>query len=278
LLGSVPGIWISSRFTLQVPQDALRLGLAGVLALSGIKLLNLPGSSYVIAGGAGWSRPPSPFGCSYKSRSREAETAPTILVLLLLAATATAFAVTQHLKLEPSPISQTHVDKVFSPSATARRALRHIDFLDQTHRSSAHLGAHALGPVGHRRPRFPKGMVHVRGTGTASPDGVYFAVVRLRDAQRTIDLPNPIRVDTVQADESPFSACRATAPRRSSVSHVGARARFAVRERRTPHPGLFDSHARQVRVRGAATPKTRLVLGRRDVAGNLSPAVKISSL
>jgi uncharacterized protein len=53
LLGSVPGIWISSRFTLRVPQDALRLGLAGVLALSGIKLLNVPQAGYVIAVGLG---------------------------------------------------------------------------------------------------------------------------------------------------------------------------------------------------------------------------------
>jgi len=53
LLGSIPGIWLSSRFTLRIPQDALRLGLAGVLALSGIKLLNVPASSYVIAIGLG---------------------------------------------------------------------------------------------------------------------------------------------------------------------------------------------------------------------------------
>ena len=53
LLGSIPGIWISSRYTLHIPQDALRLGLAGVLALSGIKLLNVPQSSYVIAVGLG---------------------------------------------------------------------------------------------------------------------------------------------------------------------------------------------------------------------------------
>lgn len=53
LLGSIPGIWISSRFTLHVPQDALRLGLAGVLALSGVKLLNVPAASYVIAIGFG---------------------------------------------------------------------------------------------------------------------------------------------------------------------------------------------------------------------------------
>jgi hypothetical protein len=53
LLGSIPGIWISSRFTVHIPQDALRIGLAGVLALSGIKLLNVPASSYVIAIGLG---------------------------------------------------------------------------------------------------------------------------------------------------------------------------------------------------------------------------------
>ena len=53
LLGSIPGIWISSRFTVRLPQDALRLGLAGVLALSGIKLLNVPEASYVIAVGLG---------------------------------------------------------------------------------------------------------------------------------------------------------------------------------------------------------------------------------
>jgi uncharacterized protein len=53
LLGSIPGIWFSSRFTLHIPQDALRLGLAGVLALSGIKLLNVPAAGYVIAIGFG---------------------------------------------------------------------------------------------------------------------------------------------------------------------------------------------------------------------------------
>jgi len=51
LLGSVPGIWIASRFTVRLPDDALRLALAGVLALSGIKLLNVPESSWVIAVG-----------------------------------------------------------------------------------------------------------------------------------------------------------------------------------------------------------------------------------
>jgi uncharacterized membrane protein YfcA len=51
LLGSVPGIWIASRFTVRLPDDALRLALAGVLALSGIKLLNVPEGNWVIVGG-----------------------------------------------------------------------------------------------------------------------------------------------------------------------------------------------------------------------------------
>jgi uncharacterized membrane protein YfcA len=53
LLGSIPGIWMASRFTVRLPQNALRLALAGVLVLSGVKLLNVPESSYVIAAGLG---------------------------------------------------------------------------------------------------------------------------------------------------------------------------------------------------------------------------------
>ena len=49
LVGSVPGILIASQFTLRIPERALRLTLAGVLALSGVKLLNVPASNWVIA-------------------------------------------------------------------------------------------------------------------------------------------------------------------------------------------------------------------------------------
>jgi hypothetical protein len=51
LLGSVPGILIASQFTLRIPERALRLALAGVLALSGLKLLDVPASNWVIAVG-----------------------------------------------------------------------------------------------------------------------------------------------------------------------------------------------------------------------------------
>jgi uncharacterized membrane protein YfcA len=75
LLGSIPGIWLSSRFTLHLPQDALRLGLAGVLALSGIKLLNVPQASYVIAVGVGLGLGAFAIWVLLQSRHREAERA-----------------------------------------------------------------------------------------------------------------------------------------------------------------------------------------------------------
>lgn len=44
LIGSIPGILISSRWTVKVPQLTIRLGLGGILIISGIRLLdkNLP--------------------------------------------------------------------------------------------------------------------------------------------------------------------------------------------------------------------------------------------
>src|SRR5919198_1152913 len=53
LLGSVPGVLVGSQLTVRVPDRALRLGLAAVLMLSGVKLVDLPGANYVIAGGLG---------------------------------------------------------------------------------------------------------------------------------------------------------------------------------------------------------------------------------
>jgi uncharacterized membrane protein YfcA len=51
LLGSVPGVLLSSQLTLKVPERALRLGLASVLILSGVKLVNVPGADWIVLGG-----------------------------------------------------------------------------------------------------------------------------------------------------------------------------------------------------------------------------------
>jgi uncharacterized membrane protein YfcA len=52
LTGSIPGVLISSQFTRKVPDRALRLALAAVLMLSGVKLIDFPGTDYAIAAGA----------------------------------------------------------------------------------------------------------------------------------------------------------------------------------------------------------------------------------
>jgi hypothetical protein len=51
LVGSVPGILIASKFTVRIPDDVLRLGLAGVLALSGLKLLEVPEAKWILGVG-----------------------------------------------------------------------------------------------------------------------------------------------------------------------------------------------------------------------------------
>jgi uncharacterized protein len=52
LVGSVPGVLISSQFTLRMPDRALRVALATVLGLSGIKLADLPQTNVLLGVGA----------------------------------------------------------------------------------------------------------------------------------------------------------------------------------------------------------------------------------
>lgn len=127
--------------------------------------------------------------------------APTVLALLLLGATATAFAVTQRLKLEPSPISQTRVADVFSPVCGCASRVANIEFVlrkaDRL-RIAVKLGSTEVTIAD---GSFASGLVRARwngrdASGAIVPDGVYYPVVHLERADRTIDLPNPIRVDT----------------------------------------------------------------------------------
>jgi uncharacterized protein len=48
LLGSIPGVLIGSQVGVGLPEKVLRLALAGALALSGLKLLDVPHSSLVV--------------------------------------------------------------------------------------------------------------------------------------------------------------------------------------------------------------------------------------
>jgi uncharacterized protein len=50
-LGSIPGVLLSSHFTLKLPHGVLRTALASVLLLSGLKLLNVPQATWILGGG-----------------------------------------------------------------------------------------------------------------------------------------------------------------------------------------------------------------------------------
>jgi uncharacterized membrane protein YfcA len=48
LLGSIPGVLLGGRLSISIPEQALRLVLAGVLGLAGIKLLDVPGAGMIV--------------------------------------------------------------------------------------------------------------------------------------------------------------------------------------------------------------------------------------
>lgn len=53
LVGSIPGVFLGSHVMIRMPDRALRIALATTLFLSGLKLLNVPGSSEIVVGGLG---------------------------------------------------------------------------------------------------------------------------------------------------------------------------------------------------------------------------------
>jgi hypothetical protein len=120
-------------------------------------------------------------------------------------------------------------------------------------------------------------MVHVKWDGKGVADGVYFAVVHLQRAQRTIDLPNPIRVDT----QPPTIAL-------AGIQHDGGKTTFLYRISEQGHALLYVNGVRRVRtystLRHGRLPyykplpaTTELALRARDLAGNLSQLVPIST-
>ncbi|HXH95760.1 MAG TPA: sulfite exporter TauE/SafE family protein [Gaiellaceae bacterium] len=51
LTGSIPGILVSSRYTVKLPDIVLRVALGTVLVLSGLKLLAVPGATWILVAG-----------------------------------------------------------------------------------------------------------------------------------------------------------------------------------------------------------------------------------
>lgn len=222
-----------------------------------------------------------------------ARIASAAVVAALLVATAVAFAYTEKLKLTPSPILGTRVDKVFSPvcdcerdTATVFFRLRDPDLLSV---DIVDDGRNEVRQLVNEEP-VPSGPVTVvwdgrDDAGRVVSEGSYRARVRLADEHRTILLPNPIRVDVTP----PSIELLAIRPRTFSPDGDGRADRVAVRYRINEPAGaiLYVDGARRVVKRGRREEGTitwfgrvagkplppggyALSVGARDVAGNLA--------
>lgn len=144
----------------------------------------------------------------------------TLLVVALLGGTAAAFAITQGLKIEPSPILAPSIDKVFSPVCDCATRVAGIRFkLRKPDRVRLEIvdddGNVVRTLVAGQRLRRGKVSYTWNGRddrGRFVPEGVYKPRVHLAGQHRTIDLPNAMRVDTTaprvrvtSAGLSPFS-------------------------------------------------------------------------
>ena len=169
----------------------------------------------------------------------------TLLVVLgLLAGSALAFGVAERLKLEKSPVAGTEVDKVFSPVCRCPQRRARIAF---RLRRADRLTLSLLDSEGHEvrtlvdGRRVNRGLHHFSWNGRddkgrLAPEGRYRPKVVLGNADRTIVLPNPIRVDVT----------------RPSVTGVSVKPRIISPD--------GDGHGDVVRVRYRANERVRGIL------------------
>jgi hypothetical protein len=163
----------------------------------------------------------------------------TATLLALIVATALAFAITEKLKLVPSPIIETVVSKTFSPvcgcaTATAQLSfrLRHGGLVEVDIIRGSSVLIRRLA-----RRHFAAGTISFRWfgrgeNGRSSPDGYYKIRVHLFTDHRTIVLPNEIRLDTVAPKVEGIKL-----ERRSAV--VGERVRISYALGEVAHPVLL---------------------------------------
>jgi flagellar hook capping protein FlgD len=219
----------------------------------------------------------------------------TLLVVLLLGGTAAAFAVTQGLKIEPSPILAPRIDKVFSPVCDCGTRVAGIRF---RLRKPDRVQLDIVDSSGNVVRELVSGKRLRRGTVTYTwngrddqgrfvGEGVYKPRVHLADQHRTIDLPNDMLVDTT----APKIALVSVTPRAFSPDGDGRGDRVVVAYKTSePAHGVLLVDGRRVvftrkqqqrstldwngRVDGRVlTPGVhRLQLAAQDRAGNLSEA------
>jgi flagellar hook capping protein FlgD len=220
---------------------------------------------------------------------------PGALAVALLAGSALAFAVTERLKVEPSPIAGTQVDKVFSPvcrcpQASARITFRlrkparvTIDMLDRNNHSVRTIARDVERGVGRLFFRWDGR----DNAGNVVPEGSYRPRVRLAEHGRTIVLPNPMRVDVTP----PVIQLVSVQPRVFSPNGDGRSdritARYEISERAQPElyadgrrrvVGLFKRRTGKLDWNGDGTgppPRQGVVeisMRATDLAGNRSRA------
>jgi hypothetical protein len=217
----------------------------------------------------------------------------TLLVVALLGGTAAAFAVTQGLKIEPSPILAPRIDKVFSPVCDCDSRLATIQFKlrkpDRVRVEIVDSGGNVVRTLVRGR-KLRRGTVTYTWNGRDDAghfvrQGVYEPRVHLTDQHRTIDLPNEMRVDTTP----PTIALVSVTPRTFSPDGDGRSDRVVVQYKTTEaaHGVLLVDGTRVVftrrqlqktsldwngRVQGQSLRPGvhRLQLAAQDRAGNLS--------
>ena len=132
----------------------------------------------------------------------------TILTVALLVGSVGAFAYTERLKLERSPVGRAQVDAWLSPVCDCPREVASVSF---ELRKPERLDVTVVDGDGELVRRLEQGSQHAPGevelawdgrdeAGRIVPDGSYRVRVRLREARRTISIPESIHVDTTPPD------------------------------------------------------------------------------
>jgi hypothetical protein len=224
-----------------------------------------------------------------------------VFVVCLLAATAVAFAVTEHLKLEDSPIRSTRITALFSPvcdacSPGARSALigfrlrREEDIRLDIVDSSGSMVREALASQIVPGRVFREFAWDGRdASGRVVADGVYRAQITLRDEGRTILFPDEIRLDATPPEVGDVKVKHPvfSPDGDGRVDHASLLYRFSE----PAYPVLYvDGHAlqhghntRPVAAyqwygKGVRPGTHRLALAAQDLAGNLGSSTRELSL
>ena len=178
-----------------------------------------------------------------------------LLVVALVGGTAAAFGITEHLKLQRSPILGVRVDKVFSPVCECETSVARIRFtLRRDDRVTVTIvdGDEEIVRTLFRDRPLGAGVAQTAWDGLSDSgemlgEGEYRPRVHLAEERRTILLPNPIRVDTTR----PTATLIEIVPRAFSPDRDGRNDRVSTLYRvdEPAHALLFVNGVRRVRGR-----------------------------